>query len=206
MVFNYLKKYYDIKFKFLKMKYLINIILYCFIFIGVAGFLGANFIFKRELPFSDIKGIVVDNLENIYVGLQFYGKIQVYDKNGNFIKNWNVHNYGGNFYLDISEDDKIIIYTARGHKKLIYNNKGTKVFEGETDFEFEKRNPYFFLTKSGNNYEIFKGLFSKIFKNNEIIVKQNLYLNMLTVPQCFLISFIGFILLAFINYKNIIKK
>ncbi len=59
-------------------------IAFLLLLIGFTGFMGGGLIsegiidYNRELPLNEIEGIAVDEEENIYVGLGFYGKVQVY--------------------------------------------------------------------------------------------------------------------------------
>lgn len=53
------------------------------ILIGFTGFIGGALItggiidYDKEVPLGDIEGIVIDKEGYIYVGLGFYGKVQV---------------------------------------------------------------------------------------------------------------------------------
>lgn len=77
-----------------KTKYVTRIIAVLFTVIGCIGFFagaltGLGFDFRNldsfELPLGNLRGIAVDSEGNIYCGLQFYSRIQVYDAQGNFI-------------------------------------------------------------------------------------------------------------------------
>ena len=87
-----------------------------------------NVAFEKELPLNNLNGIVVDLEQNIHVGLGYYGRIQTYNKDGVFIKNWHVHAGAGDFKMALIGSE-IIVFTARGNKKLVFNSKGDAISE-----------------------------------------------------------------------------
>ncbi len=192
------------------MKIIVNIALLFFVIIGLAGFFGLDFLNSRannnnaELPLSDIQGIAVDSLDNIYLGLGIFGKVQIYDKNGNFIKSWDVQSNGGAFYIGISEDDNIAIYSVRADEKNIYDKNGNILSQSKFEIDYLKfeKSAKIFTSKKGNKYEI-SGWFPKIKKDGKIIIKQNLILTLLTEPQSLVMSLLGIVLLVIINIKKL---
>ncbi len=163
------------------------------ILIGFSGFLGGALIsngtidYNKELPLGDIKGGVVDSNKYIYIGLGFYGKVQVYDNNGEFVCNWKVNSSGGTFNIGITEEEKILISTARGNKQITYNKNGD-IHTSKTirDIYYDtKRSWNKFESKEGNKYEITRGMFPKIimtYPYEKTIVNQRFFLQMMKGP------------------------
>src|SRR6478735_842158 len=112
------------------MKKTVLIIAMFLILIGFTGFVGGLLIttsvieFTKELPLGDTEGIVVDKFGRIYIGLGFYGKVQVYDNEGHFLRNWKVESSGGSFRIDLTKEQNILIATARGNKQIVYDTNG----------------------------------------------------------------------------------
>lgn len=108
--------------------------------IGATGFIGGALIslgyvnYSKELPLSQANSIQVDSVGNIYLGLEFYGYIQKYSPNGEFIKNWKLKtSSGGVFYIRLIENE-IYAYTARGKAIEKYDLNGKFI-----DKEFNKQ-------------------------------------------------------------------
>lgn len=143
--------------------------------------------FNHEVPLGDIQGIVVDNSGNIYVGVGFYGKVQVYDSKGRFIRNWKAGASGGSFNIQLSFDQDIVVTTARGDKQILYDQSGKALSTKTIDniYSESRRTSDRFITKSGEEYRVSGGIFPKITKNSPIekeIVKQGLILRILQGP------------------------
>jgi hypothetical protein len=158
--------------------------------------------YNVELPLSDAKGIVVSSDGRIFVGLQPYSVIQVYDKNGKFIDNWKVDSEGGAFSLDIDEDDLINVFIYRTNLKQSYETNGKlksslKIISIEDSIT--KNQDSFML--NGDRYKIYnKIISSKVKKNNNYIIEQNLVLKSLTYPFVMVIGFLS--LLAFLIFNR----
>jgi len=61
--------------------------------------------------------VVVDRQQRIYVGLAFYGRVQVYDQEGKFLYGFFAHTNGGLFHMDIDNRNRILtIVSARGNR------------------------------------------------------------------------------------------
>jgi len=184
---------------------------------GFTGFIGGALItmgiieYDKEVPLGDIKGIVVDNEGHIYVGLGFYGKVQVYDTNGKFIKNWKVGASGGTFNIDLTDDQNILISTARGDKQILYDKNGKVVSKNSVDNIYsETKRPWdSFATSEGDSYEVKGGMFPSIVRtspDNKVIVKQGLILQLMKGPfPAWLIGALG-MGLNFLLRKDKIKE
>ncbi|MCP4258623.1 MAG: hypothetical protein GY774_14150 [Planctomycetes bacterium] len=155
-----------------KTRFVIRIIATLFLVIGFIGFLtgtitaGFGFRFRNldsfELPLGDLRGIAVDSEGNIYCGLQFYSRIQVYDAEGKFIYGKFINSAGGAFRIRINKNDQLEVATARNDKLYIFARDGTLVsnlsdvghcfhFFGETSetqFHDERQNITYFKKHS----------------------------------------------------------
>jgi len=184
---------------------------------GFTGFIGGALItigiieYNKEVPLGDIKGIVVDNEGHIYIGLGFYGKVQVYDTNGKFIKNWEVAASGGSFNINLTEGQNILISTARGEKQILYDKNGKVVSKNSIDNIYsETKRPWnSFVTSEGDSYEVKGGMFPSIIRispDNKVIVKQGLILQLMKGPfPVWLIGALG-MGLNFLLRKDKIKE
>jgi hypothetical protein len=122
-----------------KIRYVISIFSTFFLVIGAIGFFsgplasgfGVSFdnLDSFEFPLGDLEGIAVDSEGNIYCGLQFYSRIQVYDAKGNFIYGKFIDSAGGAFRIRINNDDQLEVATARNDKLYIFERGGTLVKE-----------------------------------------------------------------------------
>ena len=80
-----------------------------------------------EMPHGDLKGIAVDSEGEIYCGVQFYNRIEVYNSKGKFL-------YGkflgdgirGPFRMKINSNGQLEIVTSSG-TRYVYNKDGNKI-------------------------------------------------------------------------------
>ena len=121
-----------------KTRHVIRIVAVLFLVIGCIGFfagpltvLGFDFINldSFELPLGDLEGIAVDSEGNIYCGLRFYSRVQVYDAQGKFIYSKFVNSAGGAFRIRINENDQLEVATATNDKLYVFEKNGTLVNE-----------------------------------------------------------------------------
>lgn len=160
-----------------------------------------------ELPLSTANSIVVNSDGLIFIGLQHFSRIQVYDEKGDFVKNWRVDSEGGMFYLDISPNDSIIVYTARGGIKQTYNTDGlllkTNRYSNLSESIYNKQKVF---TSNGNRYKISESNnFPVIKKNEKVIIDQGLFLKSITFPHGLILGLFSFVILIAVNLKTILK-
>lgn len=89
-----------------------------------------NIISHKEGFFMSVTELAVDSKENIYIGVT--GKINVYNKEGKFIRAYNL-GLNGDFYFKIDEYDNLIIVMVRGDNELTYRLDGTLVSDKTLD-------------------------------------------------------------------------
>src|ERR1700722_8060989 len=99
-----------------------------FIF-GAVFFIGGFLIctntikYNDEVPLTDISDIAVDSSGDIYVETSFYGKVQVYNSKGKFLRNWPAFS-GGKIDMDITDDENIVVASEKEHKLITFDKFG----------------------------------------------------------------------------------
>ena len=141
----------------------------CIIGLGVAAFLlgfacsmlgpsSPRFGSSICLPLSLPEDVGTDESERIYVGLQFYSRIQVYDSNGEFIYGFFAKTDGGRFRMRVERDGSLTIASARTHSIHVYDNTGqllsSKQNAKETYDQFVSQQPLVNVDSRGRHYLI----------------------------------------------------
>ena len=183
---------------------------YLLIVIGFASwFLVPNlFSENNEIPLGDIKGFVVDKQNNIYLGSGFYERVQVYNENGEFIRNWKVESLGGTYSIDISANDNILITSARGREQIEYDKNGKVLSKNEIDilkYQNDFKDKKTFITENGTAYELKGNWVSKLVKKNpeKTIIKQSIFLQIIKGPtNSWVLGLIGIICVNLISWKK----
>jgi hypothetical protein len=184
------------------MKKIGGIISSILVIIGMVGFWSGSYFFdyNTEIPLGDINGFVVDKENNIYVGSGFYQRVQVYNENGEFIKNWDIDAHGGTFTVNLTDNEEILITTARGDEQIWFDKNGRilsrKKINSET-YEASERDWRTFNTAEDVKYEIKGTLFQKLIRVNpeKVIINQNLFLQIIKGPiNIWLFAVIGAII------------
>lgn len=75
-------------------------------------------------PLSTVEDVAVDRDGQVYVALAYYGRIQIYDKSGKFIRGIFVDAHGGAFCLNFDKEGHIEITTAKGQKEITMDRNG----------------------------------------------------------------------------------
>ena len=178
--------------------------------VGFTGFIGSFFVnryglmLNKEMPLFDIEGIVVDHGENIYVATLAYGRIQVYNKSGQFKRSWHVEAGGGAFKMMLQNKD-IVVVTARGDKKITYDLHGNVISQTKRPQTYSYYNKFpssSFETENGDLYEVRGWIFSEITKNNQTIMRQHIYLGLLNPILSWLFSFVSILILIRLKKGN----
>ena len=112
---------------------------------------------NQELPLAHLEGIVVDQQNNIFLGNQFYGQIQMYDTEGNFQKGWFIDANGGSFRLRLNEQDNLEVATARTNLLYVFDLKDDNVSiieNAEAYDDFGDKNESIYTFKDDTLYRI----------------------------------------------------
>jgi len=186
------------------------ILSYLLMGIGLASWLlsGVFFSEKDEIPLGDITGFVVDSQDNIYFASGFYQRVQAYNGKGQFIKNWNIEASGGFYTIDITENDNILITTARGGEQIEYDKNG-KILSRKNKNAHESQNKLrekdSFTTESGTSYKFKGSLINELVKTNPemTIIKQSLFLQIIRGPlNCWVLFMMGILFAGLFSYKK----
>ena len=80
-----------------------------------------------EFPLGEPEGIAVDAAGRVYLGLQFYHRVQVYDAEGRFLRGFFVNSGGGVFRIRINSEGRLDVAATRGNSLTTYELDGTEV-------------------------------------------------------------------------------
>jgi len=132
--------------------------------VAILGWFGSTLIRKTdivqpntELPYAHLRGIVVDEQNNIYLGVQYFGRIQMYDAQGCFQKGWFIESDGGLFRLKTNDQGQLEVATARTNLHYTFDQNGNiiSVTENSESFDnFTEINEYEVRSKDGTIYTI----------------------------------------------------
>jgi hypothetical protein len=175
------------------MKKIVLILSLTLLLIGLTGFVSGFLIslrvvdYHKELPLGQINSFVVDHTGNIYIGLDSYGKIQVYNEAGEFLYNWNVESNGGLFNIDLTKEQNIIVSTARGDKQILYDKQGN-IISNKTIKDIYNINKFdlCFTTQDSSRYCVEDKLFPSIkqtFPDQKTIISQGFLLDVMKCPS-----------------------
>jgi hypothetical protein len=100
-----------------------------FAFFGQAGglwFLGDS----AEWPVLGTEDAVENARGEQFVPLVASGRIQVYDREGKFLRGWSVPTSGGAFKLHATKEGNLDVFMARGDRHLVFAADGTLLSDG----------------------------------------------------------------------------
>ncbi len=174
-------------------------------FIGMIKTLFINDNNESSLLFSDIRGFVVDSNENIYIGLELYGKVQVYNKNGKFLRVWTTD--CNQSYLELTKEDNILITSEKCREQYTYNSLGKllKTIKKDDSFNISIQNNWnTFTSKKGKIYRINKTYnIVQSYHEKQTIVSQSLYLKVFKCTFLYwIISATGILIGVYDGYKK----
>jgi hypothetical protein len=96
----------------------------------------------ERFPIAELEGIAVDDKGHVYLAIQSYGRIQVYDAQGKFLQGWFVTSGGGAFRIWM-EDHLLHAVSVRGNVHEVFDLNGhclkkTKMPQKELDGLYEQ--------------------------------------------------------------------
>ena len=107
----------------------------CFIsFVSLAGWIPFIFIeaalrqhFNRvEFPLRAIQDVVVDSKDRVYVGIDRWARVNVYDRRGRFLFSFHgTHNWRSK--MGFADDGSLLLARGRGDEILIFNDRGERI-------------------------------------------------------------------------------
>jgi hypothetical protein len=139
-----------------------------------------------NLPLGTAKGIVVDDEGRIYIGSQFYNRIQLYDVSGAYLNGWFIQGNSGPFRMRINAQDQIEVASRRTDKIFTFDDEGNliKRVEALNPYdEFGNKNERIHIDERGDLYEIRNGaILPAVTRNNIIVVRTPWYLWLTMAP------------------------
>ena len=108
---------------------------------------------RLQVPLKGVNGIAIDSKDNIYVSIQSFQRIQVYNCDGAFLKSWSsrIGKEGTHFRLIIDKSDRIHVLDRNFHN--IYDVNGNKMSSNEDYSNLKNDNPRQAKDSNGNLYE-----------------------------------------------------
>ncbi len=94
--------------------------------LGGLSFLSAS----TEWPVGWAEGVVTDTEGRSIVPHPSSGRVQVYDADGRFLRGWFVPASGGDFKVDVTGQNQVEVFTARGRERLLYTIDGDLLHRG----------------------------------------------------------------------------
>jgi hypothetical protein len=96
-----------------------------------------GFLPDAEWPFRSAEGVQITPDHHSIVPLSFASRIQIYDKQGKFIRGWPVQASGGKFAIELDSSNDLEVMTARTRERYVYTMDGslilkTNLASGET--------------------------------------------------------------------------
>lgn len=133
-----------------------------FLIIGFTSFLkilllpsANNQVIDKEYPLGSIHSIDVDDSGNIYCANSYYGSVQVYDNNGQFLYTLRIYAGNGGFRIKVI-NNKLFVATVRNQK--LYTFLSGKLIDEKTDtdkyFTFLAESKKQIYDSQGNKYKI----------------------------------------------------
>jgi hypothetical protein len=77
-----------------------------------------------QLPLSELSGPALDHAGNIYCISEAYGRLQVYDSNGRFVRSWTVGLWGHAGTVHLDDRDRVHVYVSLHPAHYIYDTRG----------------------------------------------------------------------------------
>jgi hypothetical protein len=139
-----------------------------------------------EMPLGYAEGVIKAKTGLIYVGLQSYSRVQVYDSSGKFIKGKFIDGGGGLFRIKLDENGLVNVYNNRKQKHFAFDKEARIIVEdqytGNVDDYVNDKQANLFIENDSSVYYVSLGLIypEVIHKNasgkQHTIISQPLYI------------------------------
>jgi hypothetical protein len=159
-----------------------------------------------EMPFGHAEGIVKTKTGLIYLGLQSYNRVQVYNSSGKFIESKYVDAGTGTFWIKLDENGLVNIYTSRKQKHYVLDNTNKIIIDEQytrnLDDYVNKKEANYFKENDSDVYYVSWGyiyprvIHRNVFGKEHTIISQPLYIWIFGLPlPGGLFAFLGFVLM-----------
>ncbi len=164
-----------------------------------------------RFPLNNVNDLVIDSEGRIYTESGFWGRLQVYSPNGDFLRGWFSGSCGGACQLELDNDGQVHVYTARGHQHYVYNEMGELISKTdllETEFYKYEGEVTETVDHLGNRYQIRdRYLFPKVVRitpsdDIDLVIGNPLYLKLFEPTFVVLSVVIALILLSFVERRE----
>lgn len=169
-----------------------------------------------EFPLAHIGDIDVNEDGKLLVLSRFYGRIQMYDQKGNFIRGWFYYAPSGKVSMKITDSNEVEVAAFSSGKIYSFNEYGrlleTKTFEDMYNrYPSEDDIKHLFVKSTGIKYDAKGLIFPRIIQTGpegkKKIGNNAFYLFTFQGPvQAFVMGFIGMIILTKIKKKKSKKR
>lgn len=206
-------------------KKLLYVIGFTCIFFWITGFFGGalcslgvlQWIPDRiEFPLALVEDLGVSRDGDLFVLVRFYGRIQVYDKNGDFVRGWFFYAPSGKVYMIVNENNTIAVEAYSSDTIYTFNDKGTLLKTNEhkdmySEYASEENTKHLFNESTGVQYDVEGFVFPKIIQSGPEgeteIGKNDFYLFAFQGPvQAFALGFTGMFIVSHIDKKRKKKR
>jgi hypothetical protein len=96
-------------------------------------FCGGQRLSDVELPLGSVGDIAVDERHNIFVGMDYYGRIQMYDREGEFVRGWFIPVAPAVLRLQIGEEGTLKVAAMRRDVIYTFSPEGRLLDRTQTD-------------------------------------------------------------------------
>jgi hypothetical protein len=154
--------------------------------------------YEGETPFGGIAAFTNDSTGNIFIHSGIYGKILVYDKDGNYLRSW--HTLGnGSIEMELTKDQNILVTEAKGRQQILYTSYGKEISTCIVDDNYLRTHRQQRIIRSNiSEYQSVGVLFYPMIYETrpvkKILVKEKWYLTLFSMGVGFACVFIGAIL------------
>ncbi len=157
-----------------------------------------------EFPLGEIYSIAVDSKNEIYCAGD-YGRIQVYDTTGKFLRGFFIHQGKSDYKMKMDKDENIHIVNNSSNLHYVHDRTGKRLLKEKVkdkyinSFYYSYGNPLYRKGPVGTHYRATGWLFPVVYKetrnDEETIISVPFYLWLLQAPLpawfIFVIGFLG---------------
>ena len=151
--------------------------------------------YNGETPFGGMAAFASDSSDNIYVHSGIYGRVLVYDSNGNYLRNWRTLE-NGSMEMEVTKEQNVLVTEAKSRTQILYDRFGKELSRNAIDDNyFQVHQNGSDMKIKGKEYYAMKFLpYSIIYETSpirRIVVQEKWYLTILSMGVGFACVFVG---------------